>query len=125
MADQLATRKQLEDMLAVERESRAIAEKARDDANDAARSWREYNLPDPESEAIAACVRALDKMRETQSKRETASFGTSRTTYYTTWPTHLPVALQNPIGRVLVHLGLRYGFVLDPVDPPTEPEVMP
>ena len=69
------------------------------DQRKAAEAWRDHKMPDPEAEAISACVKALDKLPTSRSSSWPARGGDHR--------------------RVLRYLAERYGVQW--YDSPTVP----
>lgn len=79
-------------------------------------SWQQAHAPDPEAEAIAGCVRAIDEMRSGGRSAARANRGMSYMGEATTWAPPRPQDV--PEGRVLLNLAARYGVALVPAPEP-------
>lgn len=108
-----------------EMERRALrAESEREELRDERNHWRDARVPDPEAEALAGCVRALEEMGNgrTLSVNEHA-MGMSPGRRLNTIETYgnrtemSEAAGDHPIGRILIALASRYGVPLVAVPP--------
>ena len=88
--------------------------------------WRNAHLEDPEANALAACVRAFDTMREAMRERSTNQSGVYGNTgrawssdqiVYGTHEEPRPSALRDPVGRVLLALAARFDLEIEATVP--------
>lgn len=100
-----------------EREQRINLTRERD-------AWRDARLPDPEAEALAGCVRAIEGMRETEraARQRTSNFASNYEPSYR-GPDDRPTALRSAEGRILLALAARYGLAIEATVPKPPPPV--
>lgn len=81
-------------------------------------AWRDAHLPDPEAEALAGCVRAIEAMQKAHknSRNDYGNFASSYTQYGSI-EEEGPSALAAPEGRILLALAARYGLAIEAVVP--------
>lgn len=87
----------------------------RDEARTERDEWKAAHLPDPEAEALAGCVRAIEALVNPPNQRGTLGYTPTAHWGYT----GRPDALSMPVGRILLALAARYGV---PVEPTAQPE---
>lgn len=83
-------------------------------------AWRDARIADPEAEALAGCVRAIEKMHnDIGARARNTNFGASQWHYPSC--SDRPSALASPVGRILLSLIARYGLEIEAVAPPPSP----
>lgn len=100
-----------------ERELRELREQDLAAAIDERDAWRTAHAPDPEADALAGCVRAIEGMRAAAKKRTDYDNFASSYTQYGTIEEERPSALAVPEGRILLSLAARYGLAIEATVP--------
>lgn len=77
---------------------------------------------EPESQALAGCVQAIEAMFA--AERSSRGLSSYRDGVATMAPSYRPEAHHSAVGRILLHLAYRYGVPLVPPAPEPEPETV-
>lgn len=107
-----------------ERAERTNLVSQRDDAVADRDRWRNAKASDPEAEALAGCVRAIEGLHEAQRLAAEARRNRIGSTYYgetATYRSEQPAALTMPEGRILLSLAARFGVPIEATPPIQRP----
>ena len=118
------TKAMVTELLQTLRDERANARMVQRQAEGVEAKLRDAELGDLEAQCLDRCVRAIEAMRATEAERNRNRARQYDFATVSSYPDHdpRPVALGDPIGRILLHLAARYGQAIGAIPPPPPPE---